>query len=325
MKDKVLKVLKESDDFISGEQLSKQLGVSRTAVWKAVTKLKEEGYDITSVTRKGYQLVHTPDKLTKQEIQYGLNTKIGREIYCYDEIDSTNQQVKRLVLEGAKNGSLVIAEEQTKGKGSKGRGWVSPSGTGIWMSCLLTPDINPTKAPMVTIVAGLAVCQAIQEVVGIEAGIKWPNDIVIQKKKVCGILTEMSAEMDHLNYLVLGIGINVNQESFPEEIKEIATSLKLESNTNVSRVVLLQEVLKKFEKYYDIFISDGDLRSLIDEYKQYSVTLNSKVRVTNREEEIEGTIVDINEFGELRLSQANGEDTMVRSGDVSVRGLYGYV
>lgn len=325
MKNKILNTLKDADGFVSGEELSKILGVSRTAVWKHISKLKQEGYELESVTRKGYRLLHSPDLLTAEELAYGLNTeKIGQKILCFDEIDSTNLEVKRQALDDEKHGLVVVAEEQTKGRGRKGRQWVSPKGTGIWMSLMLKPDLSPSSAPMLTLVAGLAVCEAIQGQTGLEAQIKWPNDIVVQKKKICGILTEMNGEIDHLNYIVLGIGVNVNVEGFPKELEDIATSLKIASGKEVSRVQLLQKILERLEHYYRIFERDGDLQNLIEGYKSHCITYNKEVKVLGPLETMEGIVVDITDQGELILETEEGTKKVV-SGEVSVRGMYGYV
>lgn len=325
MKDRVLTLLKQEDGFISGEKLSNVLGVSRTAIWKTMTKLKEEGYEIQSVTRKGYKLVHSPDVLTEEEIKYNLNTKfIGGEMKYMEEVDSTNLQVKKKVLDGAADGFVLVADRQLKGRGRRGRDWLSPTGTGIWTSILLKPDINPNSASMLTLVAGVAVCEAIREVSGTEAYIKWPNDIVINKKKVCGILTEMSGELDHINYIVLGIGINVNMDEFPEELSN-ATSIKIEAKKDISRVNLLRKVLQDLEYYYDAFMEQGDLSSFINTYKKYCITYDSYVKVFEGKTEIRGKVTDITPTGELILKDETGKEVTIRSGEVSVRGLYGYV
>lgn len=325
MKNEILNTLKDADGFVSGEELSKKLGVSRTAVWKHISKLKQEGYELESVTRKGYRLLYSPDLLTADELAYGLNTKeIGQKILCFDEIDSTNLEVKRQALDDEKHGLVVVAEEQLKGRGRKGRQWVSPKGKGIWMSLMLKPELSPISAPMLTLVAGLAVCEAIQEQTGLEAQIKWPNDIVVRKKKVCGILTEMNGEIDHLNYIVLGIGVNVNVEGFPKELEDIATSLKIASGKEVSRVQLLQRILEKLEGYYKIFEIDGNLKNLIEAYKSHCITYNKEVKVLGPVETIEGIVVDITNQGELIIETEEGTSKVV-SGEVSVRGMYGYV
>lgn len=325
MKNMILTMLKDADGFLSGEELSRQLGVSRTAVWKQITKLKEEGYNVESAPRKGYRLLASPDQLTEKEIRYDLETvQLGQQILCFEEIDSTNLEIKRQVLNKGQHGLVVVAEEQTKGRGRKGRSWVSPKGTGIWMSILLKPRIDPHSASMLTLVAGLAVCESIKAMTGLEAKIKWPNDIVINGKKICGILTEMSTEIDHLGYVVLGIGINVNTEMFPQGIQDIASSIFIESGQKISRVKLLQNILKSLEKYYDIFIKDCDLRNLIEQYKQLCVTYQNYVSVIGRTETKKGLIIDITDTGELIMENEDGRHKII-AGEVSVRGMYGYV
>ena len=223
LKQRILDMLKSAGGYISGEKISETLGITRSAVWKHVNRLKKNGYIIESVKNRGYRLVSSPDIIVEDDIKKSLNTEfVGQNIFFYDETDTTNERAKANSTEP--DGSVFIAEVQTHGKGSRGRGWTSPRGTGIWHSILLKPDISPSEVSQITLVAGLAVCRA----VGLGAKIKWPNDIVICGKKICGILTEMSAEIDMVNYIVCGIGVNVNMESFDREIQHRATSMLFE-------------------------------------------------------------------------------------------------
>lgn len=248
MKTKILNVLRKSDGYVSGQALCNMLGVSRTAVWKVINQLKEEGYVIEAVQNKGYHITQYPDILTSSEIMSqltcvdtGSTTGIIREVVYYDETDSTNNEAKRAAeRDSAADGTLYITESQTGGRGRRGRNWVSPAGSGIWMSLLLRPDIAPVNASMLTIVAAMAVQEAIHKVLtedghDAECRIKWPNDIVLNKKKVCGILTEMSAEMDYIHYVVIGMGINVNTTEFDDSIKATASSLYLETGDHLKR------------------------------------------------------------------------------------------
>lgn len=318
MKQKILDILKSADGYISGERISEQLSISRAAVWKHIKKFKEDGYEIESVTNRGYRLVSSPDIITESGIKHGLNTEfIGQKLFIYDETDTTNERAK--ANNTAPDGSVFIAEVQTRGKGSRGRGWVSPRGIGIWHSILLKPDITPLEVQRITLAAGLAVCKAI----GLDAKIKWPNDIVINGKKVCGILTEMSAEMDMVNYVVCGIGINVNTESFAEEIAHRATSMYLESGIKYRRDEIISRLLNKFEYYYKKFLDSG-LGAILDEYKQNCVTLGKEVSVIFKKETVTGKAVDVDENGNLVVETENGI-IHVTSGEVSVRGIYGYV
>lgn len=327
MKYKILKMLKENDKkFISGQYISDTLNVSRTAIWKYINQLKDEGYNIEAVTRKGYKLINTPDILSYGEIAEYLKTKyIGREIVYFDRIDSTNVKAKELAAEGIKEGTVVISEEQTMGRGRLGRKWVSPKGKGIWMSIILTPDINPIDASKVTQIGAAAVWKALKEV-GVDAYIKWPNDIVLNRKKVCGILTEMSGELNRINYLVIGIGINVNinSEEFPEEIRNIATSIKAEIGHTVSRKFIVAEILNNFEEFYDELIKHGNIKTSIDICRKASILLGREIRIITNKGERNAKAIDITDEGEL-LIEENGEIEKLVSGEISVRGIYGYV
>lgn len=318
MKKKILDILQNTDGYISGERISEMLNISRAAVWKHIKKFKEDGYKIESVTNKGYRLVSSPDIITESAIKNSLNTEfIGQKLFIYDETDTTNNCAKS--NSDSPEGSVFIAEVQTHGKGSRGRGWVSPRGTGIWHTILLKPDISPLGVSQITLAAGLAVCKAI----GLNSKIKWPNDIVIGSKKVCGILTEMSAEIDMVNYIVCGIGINVNMESFDKEIEHRATSMYIESGRKYNRNELIANLLNKFEYYYKKFLDRG-LISILDEYKQNCITIGRDVNVIFKKETVTGRAVDVDENGALVVETDNGI-IHVTSGEVSVRGIYGYV
>ena len=222
MKTEILTLLRETDGYVSGQELCEKFGVSRTAVWKAINQLKEAGYEIEAVQNKGYRLVSVPDILSESELQSVRKTRwIGEKIAFFDVVDSTNTRAKQLAEEGAPNGTYVIAERQDAGKGRRGRGFDSPAGQGIWMTLVLKPEIDPNHASMITLVTALAVSKAITDMTGRPAGIKWPNDIIMSGKKVCGILTEMSAQFDYVNHIVVGIGINVQNKSFPKDIESL--------------------------------------------------------------------------------------------------------
>lgn len=326
LKSKIVEILKEKNDYVSGEEMSNLLGVSRTAVWKTISRLKEEGYVIEAVTNKGYYLKQSPDLLTEEEISPTLKTRyIGRKIYHYKQVDSTNKEAKKLAIDGAAEGSIVISEEQTAGKGRLGRTWASPYGLGIWMSLILRPQITPVEVSKITLIAALAVSKTIQKVTGLKAEIKWPNDILINKKKVCGILTEMSAEMDKINYIILGIGLNVNTEEFPEEIAHKATSLKIEGKKSYDRKELTQELLFEIENYYRLFTKQETVDKLLEEYKACCVTLNKEVKIIRNGIEYIGKAVGLTENGELLVEKEDGELIHVFSGEVSVRGIDAYV
>lgn len=326
MKTEILSILREADGYISGQQLCKQFQVSRTAVWKVIEQLKEEGYQIEAVRNRGYRLESAPDVMWRAEVESLLTTKwAGCGVIYLPETDSTNTRAKRLGDEGASHGTLVIAEQQTGGKGRRGRRWESPAGSSIYMSILLRPEIQPNQAPMLTLVMAQSVAEAIREVTNQEALIKWPNDIVVNGKKVCGILTEMSTEIQWINHVVIGVGINVNIESFPEELEETATSLYLESGKRQRRAPLIAEVMKQFERYYNQFIQTGDLSGMQEDYNRLLVNRDREVRVLEPGHEYNGRAAGINETGELLIRTGDGQIRKVYAGEVSVRGIYGYV
>lgn len=324
MQSKILEILRQANDYVSGEQLSRELGVSRSAVWKNINHLRSSGYVIHSVTNRGYKLCTAPDILSADEIRNGLETlALGKNICALDEVDSTNEEAKRQGTLGAPHGSVFVAERQTGGKGRLGRAWVSPPGTGIWMSVLLRPAIAPSEVPQITLITGLAVCRAIRACTGCEALIKWPNDIVIGSKKVCGILTEMAAEEDRINYIVAGIGINVNTESFPEELAKKATSLFMETGMHISRSALVRTILQELENCYDHFLTEVTA-DLLTPYRKFCVSLNRSVTVTrgNPPVPVTGTAVDISSNGELVVRTPGGTLLYVNSGEVAVQGIY---
>ena len=288
MRTQLLAALKEADDYISGQELCERFGVSRTAIWKAVKQLKEAGYVIEAVQNKGYKIVSTPDCLNKAELESIRKTKwAGREIFYFDTIDSTNTKAKQLAEEGHPTGTLVVAEKQEAGRGRRGRGFESPAGVGIFMTLVLKPDFAPDRASMLTLIAALAVSKAISEKTGVDAGIKWPNDIVMNGRKVCGILTEMSVQLDYINHVVIGIGINVRNQSFPKEIEQIATSILMETGLRVNRAELIEAVLEQFERYYEIFLETEDLSGLVKEYNAHLINMQKQVRVLDPKEPYE--------------------------------------
>jgi len=327
LKREILEVLKRNKNtFISGEDLSNELGVTRAAIWKYIKGLKSEGYQIESIPRKGYCLIDEPDILSLEELQIELQgRKIGNKIYYFKTIDSTNNYAKKIGLDDFIDGTIIISEEQTNGRGRLGRNWVSPSGKGLWLSLLLKPNIEPSEAAKITAIGAVAVAVAIEKTTGVSAGIKWPNDIIMDRKKVCGILTEMSAELNHINYVVVGIGVNVNNNDFPKEIKDIATSVKLSSEREVSRKDLLFNILETFEELYYDFINKGNLNKTIKICREKSVTLGRNIRVIGKDEIIYGKALDINDDAELIVRKDNGEIITIISGEVSVRGISDYI
>jgi len=315
----ILKFLREKE-YISGEALAKKLGISRVAIWKQIQKLKDKGYEITSDQNLGYCLISRPDLLLPQEIQRGLSTNyIGKKIYYFPELKSTNIMAKEKTLhraEGIDEGRLIIAERQSAGKGRLGREWFSPAG-GIWLSVILYPQLLPSYISRITLMTAVAVVRAIKICTQIESQIKWPNDILINEKKVCGILTEMSAELDMISWVVVGIGINANidHQDFPEDIQENTISLKETLGKEISRVKLVQTFLQEFEKYYEI-LKRREFFSILKEWKLYSHTLGRKIRIDMGEKIVTGEAVDINEEGALILKKGDGELVKIISGTI---------
>ena len=328
----ILALLRNSEDYVSGQQLCDRFGVTRTAVWKVINQLKEEGYRIESVPRKGYRLKESPeDILSGSEISSRLTTQwAGRKLYYYDVTGSTNNDAKRLAEEGEPHGTVVVADIQNAGKGRRGRGWQTLPGTALAFTLLLRPSFAADKASMITLVMALSVAQAVGESTDAEATIKWPNDIVVNKKKICGMLTEMTMtpEMDEIQYIVVGAGINVNNgspEEFEKEIRETATSLKIETGRQINRAALLDRVLVRFEENYETFLKTLDLSQLREAYQRCLQGVGNEVRVLDPAGAYTGISQGINDRGELIVVKENGERVQVYAGEVSVRGLYGYV
>lgn len=326
MKNQILKLLKESEDFLSGEKISEEFGVTRAAIWKYINALKEDGYEIESISRKGYRLLSSPDILTYEEIERNLNTTfIGRKIYYYDTIDSTNKKAKEIAFEEAE-GVIIVAEEQLQGKGRLGRPWESPKRKGIYLSIILKPQLDPMKVAKLTLIGAGAVNAALEDM-DIGSQIKWPNDIVIDGKKVCGILTEMNCELNMINYVVMGIGINVNLEKnhIPEDLKNKATSLKIEYGNIVDRKMLLANILNRFEELYLPFKDKGDISKTIEICRRNSAIIGKTIRVVKGEDYRIGKALDINDDGELLVEFQDGKIETIFSGEISIRGIDGYI
>ncbi|MVB09427.1 Bifunctional ligase/repressor BirA [Caprobacter fermentans] len=322
-KEQILNRLRENGEYISGEELSEQLHVSRTAVWKYINSLREEGYGIVSATNRGYRLESCPDRYSEAEIGAGLETEfLGRNIYCFDTIDSTNEEAKRRALTGAPNGSVFVSEQQTGGKGRLGRSFASPAGTGLWFTVLLRPGILPLRVSVTTLLSGLAVARAIRSLSGCDARIKWPNDVVIGSKKVCGILTEMTAEVDRIEFVAVGIGVNVNNTAFPESLREKAISIRMAGGKPLRRVSLLQEILIQFETLLKQN-AEAD-PAFWEEYKSLCVSLDRQVEFTRRGAQVKGVAADISSGGELIVELEDGTRETVTAGEVSVQGIYGH-
>lgn len=316
--------------YLSGEELSRRLGLSRTAVWKAVDALRREGYGIEARTGLGYRLTGTPDALTEPEIRsfLGQTAVVGRELRCFGEIDSTNTYAKRIALSGAADGTVVVADCQTAGRGRMDRSFQSPRGKGIYLTALLRPDLPPERLLPVTALAGVAVCAAVERTCGVRPGLKWPNDPVLGNKKLCGILTELSleAETGRVQYLVLGVGVNVSQTcaDFSPDVAEMATSLAMALDHPVSRPALAAALIGELDQLYDA-LKAGDLSEYLAAYRRDCVNLGRTVQLLSPEGRETVTAVGIDRDFGLVVRGADGAERTVRSGEVSVRGLYGYV
>jgi BirA family biotin operon repressor/biotin-[acetyl-CoA-carboxylase] ligase len=316
MKETLLQALRQGGR-ISGEELGRALRISRTAVWKHIAALRREGYRIDSSPGKGYLLVSAPDSLLPEEIKAGLMTSLlGQRIAYHSEVASTQDVAKALAAQGADEGTIVVAETQVAGRGRIGRGWASPPG-GIYLSIILRPDIKPFEAIRFPLIAGVAIAQAIERLTGLKPQLKWPNDIIVGGRKTGGILTEMSAETDRINYIILGIGVNVNtaKAHFPEEIEGIATSLRTECGKEVPRVQLVQGILAELESLYQVFQVSG-FETIRERWKAQSCTIGTWVSVRGEREQVEGEALDIDEDGALILRKANGALERVVAGDV---------
>lgn len=328
MKTEILKLLRESDGYVSGQKLCEEFGVSRTAVWKVINQLKEEGYHVEAVKNRGYRIVDIPDVMSEEELKSLLTGKTrwaGQEIYYYPDTDSTNIRAKELGERGAPHGTLVVAGQQSKGRGRRGRGWESPPGCSIYMSILLRPEFLPSKAPMLTLIMAYSVAKALRACIGMEVKIKWPNDIVLNGKKLVGILTEMSTEIDYINHVVIGVGVNVNMASFSEEIAKTATSLRIETGEIIKRGALIVEMMKHFEQNYEMYLKTEDLSGIREAYNGLLVNCGKEVRILGAREPYQAVALGINDSGELLVRKQDGSQEAVYAGEVSVRGLYGYV
>lgn len=321
MRTRILQLLRQHEGgYLSGEDLSRLLTVSRTAIWKHIQSLKNEGYDIEAHPRLGYALRQAPDLLLPEEIKGSLETQVlGRHIHYFADIDSTNNEAKKLAAQGAAEGTIVVSEAQNTGRGRLARGWYSPAFKGIWLSVILRPPFPPMEAPKCTLMAAVALTRAIRMTGQVPCGIKWPNDILWEGKKLVGILTEMSAEMDAINYVVMGMGVNVNieQADFPEELQPIASSLLLASGRPVSRLELLCSILAELERLYQQVNQEG-FAPVLEEWRSLSVTLGQAVNVLAPNEQYSGTAVDIDEDGALLIDTGAGIRKVI-AGDVSIR------
>jgi len=314
MQDKIIDFLTKKQDYVSGEEISQRLGISRQALWKHIQELKELGYDIVAVPHLGYRLESSPDRLFPSQIRRHLSTKfIGKKIYYFDSVSSTMDIAVELGLKGLAEGTLILAEAQSKGRGRLGRVWLSPKYKGIYLSLILKPKILPNQASILTLLAAVSICEAIKEITGLDVQIKWPNDILIHGKKLGGILTELNAEMDEARFVVIGIGLNANNDA--KSLIAGATSLKEQGKENINRIELLQELLLKIEENYALFQKKGS-QPIIEKWRDYNITLGRRVAVFVHKEHIEGEAVDIDIDGGLLIRRDSGVTEKVMSGDI---------
>ena len=308
-------------ETVSGQAISAELGVTRAAVWKQIEQLRALGFVIESQGKQGYRLLSCPDSLMAPVIARGLQTRwAGRQIVYLPSVDSTNRRARQLAAEGAPHGTLVIADEQTAGRGRRGRGWISPAGEGVFMSLILRPQSHPSEVARLSMQTALAVALSIAQTTGLDARIKWPNDIVCGGRKVCGMLLEMNADEQAVHDVVAGIGINVHQTQFAPEIEKTASSLDLLSGQRVCRAALVRAFLEAFERA-EALAAQG---ALMDAYRARSATLGQRVQVIAPAGSFTGTALEVTDSGSMIVEDEEGQRREVLAADVSVRGLMGY-
>ncbi|MGI6239927.1 MAG: biotin--[acetyl-CoA-carboxylase] ligase [Christensenellales bacterium] len=325
-KDRVVAILRNAHEYLSGEEISRTLGLSRAAVNAAVQSLRRDGYEISSATNRGYLLVSAPDHISAGELLAHLPPARLARIECLDTVDSTNNYLKMRAQEGAPDGLIAIADAQTRGKGRLGRSFLSPGGRGIYLSMLLRPEGSAAPVAHITAMVAVAVSDAIEAVAGVRPGIKWVNDLLIGGKKICGILTEMSVEGESgcISYIVTGIGVNVHgaQADFPPELRESATSIAAETGVKVRRAALAAEMIRRLDELWDAW--PGDPRAYVAPYRRDCVTIGREVRYERDGAEVRGFAEDIDDAFGLIVRLPSGERETLNSGEVSVRGIYGY-
>lgn len=322
MDEEILQLLRDhSSGFLSGEEISRRLKVSRTAVWKRMKRLKTLGYEIEASTRSGYRLIQSPDLLTPSEIRPFLKTKwMGKTIHHFHTLDSTNSKAYQLALDGAEEGEVVISESQEKGRGRLGRQWFSPPFLNLYLSVILRPSISPHQASLITLLAAVATADAIKKFSGLLPLIKWPNDILLRDRKVAGLLNEIHSEMDRIHFVILGIGVNLNldERMFSKEIRAEATSLKVEMGQAISRKIFLQTLLQELEKWYAIFMKEGSA-VILKAWRDRAHIKGRRVKVTSFGKALTGVAVDIDSDGALILETADGKRKRVVAGDIEYR------
>jgi len=316
MQKKILTALRSGSGYVSGEQLSGTLNISRSAVWKHIDQLRVQGYEIVAVPHLGYQLKSAPDKLFSWEVQDKLKTKvIGRQLVYRESVLSTMDEAFELAVKGAEEGTVVCADVQGKGRGRMGRAWSSPSGKGVYLSVVLRPKMPPSQVARLTLLSAVAVCEAVNRVSNVDAGIKWPNDLLVKGKKLAGILTELNAEFDRVRFVVIGIGINVHASR--NHLPSMATSLKQELKQNFSRIVIAQEVLRSLEFWYTRMLKEG-FSGVLERWKELSLTIGRRVCLRGSEGLQKGEAIGLDEDGGLMVRLDSGEVIKKMSGDIAL-------
>ena len=310
-----------ADGAVSGAELSQTLHVSRAAIWARIEDLRSLGYDIEASPHRGYRLLSAPDVLHADDLlsRLGRTKVIGRDIRVFEETTSTNDVIEKLARDGVKEGAVVFAETQTRGRGRLGRKWMSPAKRGLWFSILLRPDLRPQEATRLTVASATGLRRAIESQTGLKVEIKWPNDILIHGRKVAGILTELSAELDHVNYVILGIGVDVNLSAgdFPPELRKVATSLKAELGKAVSRPELAVAILRELDCDY-MRLAAGQFTAVADEWEAHGITIGHEVTIRTGDRRIRGRAESLGEDGALLLRTEHGHLERIIGGDVTL-------
>jgi len=322
MDEEILRFLRESSSrFISGEEISRQLRVTRTAVWKRINHLRSLGYEIEASTRSGYRLMRSPDLLIPSEVKPLLKTKwMGSTIHYFQAVDSTNSKAYELALDGAGEGEAVIAESQEKGRGRLERHWFSPPFLNLYLSVILRPKIPPSQTSLITLMAAVPTAETIKKYSGLDPLIKWPNDILLKDRKVAGLLNEIHSEMDRIHFVILGIGVNLNMDGkmFPKEIRTLATSLKEETGRKISRKDFVQTLLYELEEWYSIFLKEGS-ETILKAWRERAQIKGRPVKVTSFGETLTGVAIDVDSDGALILETADGKRKRVVAGDIEYK------
>lgn len=318
---RILSRLITAGDFVSGEALCRECGITRSAVWKHISLLRSEGYSLDAVTGRGYRLSGMTGRPVEAEVlPFLTGNRFGRKILYHPVTASTNILAKALAVEGAAEGCVVVADSQTGGRGRMGRTWISPSGLNLYFSLILRPDVPSLRVPQLTLLVAVALHRALSALSAAFAPmIKWPNDILSNGRKLCGVLCEMQSEPDLTHFVVAGIGINVNQSEFPSPLHESATSLFLETGQLFSRAELLASVLNHFEPLYDAWLVEDDLGFILPSLHAYSLLQSKEVTIEQLKRSISGTVRGISPLGELKLEDAEGGIILVSSGEAHLR------